>query len=410
MERNLVSAVTYLAGPCIAVSAKAEGTAGLALALPVRSFPAATCSCLCPFLHPNAIMVADAPPLQYYARLKVAFGSCNWPGGLDALIVFRLPIPTFTFETCLHVLRDNTDDEGCNIRPITLPVNDAPRSPSQTRLRHVLLSRTPKTIPASQWRRQAPARRTGVHGHGKIHEADEALKVEQPLLIGYAEKKGETEARRKVDWEITRKTLHSSIGAYSASCASQVCCALSSRQCALPVLTAFRAHIRACLGFLMCDSEKTDGVDNDKLVYRRCLFMLTLYPLDIVVTSIMMCLSSPSHLSSNSSSIFDSRWADTAASTFGRLWGKLTPALPSRFLGLPLSPLKSTAGSIAATGFAIAIVFWESIADSCMSYDWTRGIVGEGRDTSAVDAAVRVWLCETGWEPVQVAGWVGLGL
>ncbi|KAG8873133.1 hypothetical protein FRB97_007002 [Tulasnella sp. 331] len=50
------------------------------------------------------------------------------------------------------------------------------------------------------------------------------------------------------------------------------------------------------------------------------------------------------------------------ASTFGRLFGRYTPALPRRipFLNLPLAPKKSLAGSTAATltGAITAIGFW----------------------------------------------------
>lgn len=55
-------------------------------------------------------------------------------------------------------------------------------------------------------------------------------------------------------------------------------------------------------------------------------------------------------------------WADTAASTIGRLWGAYTPPLPCSmpFLRLPLAPRKSLAGFLAGsfTGAAIAVGFW----------------------------------------------------
>ncbi len=63
-------------------------------------------------------------------------------------------------------------------------------------------------------------------------------------------------------------------------------------------------------------------------------------------------------------------WADTAASTIGRLYGYLTPPLPRRQLYIPLPFLrnyklgfarrKSLAGFMAATvtGFAITTAFW----------------------------------------------------
>ena len=44
-------------------------------------------------------------------------------------------------------------------------------------------------------------------------------------------------------------------------------------------------------------------------------------------------------------------WADTAASTIGRLYGSSTPPLPPQtpILRLPLAPRKSSAGFVAAT-------------------------------------------------------------
>jgi diacylglycerol kinase (CTP) len=54
-------------------------------------------------------------------------------------------------------------------------------------------------------------------------------------------------------------------------------------------------------------------------------------------------------------------WADTAASTIGRLWGRYTPPLPRRipYLGLRFAPRKSTAGYAAAwiTGGLITSAF-----------------------------------------------------
>lgn len=56
-------------------------------------------------------------------------------------------------------------------------------------------------------------------------------------------------------------------------------------------------------------------------------------------------------------------WADTTASTLGRLWGRYTPPLPSHVPGirfLPFAPRKSLAGFLAAavTGALITIWFW----------------------------------------------------
>lgn len=78
-------------------------------------------------------------------------------------------------------------------------------------------------------------------------------------------------------------------------------------------------------------------------------------------------------------------WADTAASTFGRLYGRRTPKLPSRILGLPLAPRKSTAGFVAAslTGALIAVGFWGVLASTRFggrdaTWTWEGGVNNAG--------------------------------
>lgn len=88
-------------------------------------------------------------------------------------------------------------------------------------------------------------------------------------------------------------------------------------------------------------------------------------------------------------------WADTAASTIGRLWGRYTPPLPARvpILGLPLAPRKSVAGFIAGsiTGALITAGFWGWI-----------GPLGN---------ADPMWSLEGGVAGTGVLmGWLGLGL
>lgn len=89
-------------------------------------------------------------------------------------------------------------------------------------------------------------------------------------------------------------------------------------------------------------------------------------------------------------------WADTAASTFGRLYGSLTPRLPARLpiLGLPLAPRKSLAGFTAAaiTGAAVAVGFWSLVGPmrqmkdgSGLSWTWEGGVgssVGDAEGTN----------------------------
>lgn len=107
-------------------------------------------------------------------------------------------------------------------------------------------------------------------------------------------------------------------------------------------------------------------------------------------------------------------WADTSASTFGRLWGRLTPPLPSHILGLPLAPRKSLAGFIAAavTGAAIVFSFWTWLGEGvdAPSWSWEQGVIGAGVDDSVVGATVKGWLREQGFAGVKTGGWVGLAV
>lgn len=97
-------------------------------------------------------------------------------------------------------------------------------------------------------------------------------------------------------------------------------------------------------------------------------------------------------------------WADTAASTFGRLYGSRTPRLPKRLFGLfPLAPRKSLAGFAAATltGAAIGMGFWAFLGparEHGLTWTWQDGVsqsfIGGTRGGS-------------GSSPT-FAGWVGL--
>ncbi|KAL6297952.1 hypothetical protein BKA93DRAFT_745105 [Sparassis latifolia] len=160
-----------------------------------------------------------------------------------------------------------------------------------------------------------------------------------------------------IDWEIPRKTLHSSIGfltlyLYSSGKSPRI--VVYALGLALPVIILgdvlrlrsprFEAGYERFLGFLMRESEKrtTNGV----IWYIiGVMFVLCVYPLDIAVVSILIL-----------------SWADTAASTFGRLFGAYTPPLPRALplLNIPLARRKSLAGFIAGslTGALIAIGVW----------------------------------------------------
>ncbi|KAI6041572.1 hypothetical protein EDC04DRAFT_2668910 [Pisolithus marmoratus] len=184
----------------------------------------------------------------------------------------------------------------------------------------------------------------------------------------------------KIDFEIPRKALHSSIGFLtlylwtSDGSRDHVVMALSS---ALAVLVpvdilrlrypSFERAFEKCVGIFMRDSEKqkSNGVIWYMLGVNTVLVTL---PLDIAVVSVLIL-----------------SWADTAASTFGRLYGQYTPRLPARspILGLPLAPRKSLAGFIAAaiTGAAVAVGFWSHLArlrEQRPELSWTwEGGVGE---------------------------------
>ncbi|EKM56821.1 uncharacterized protein PHACADRAFT_254155 [Phanerochaete carnosa HHB-10118-sp] len=189
-----------------------------------------------------------------------------------------------------------------------------------------------------------------------------------------------------VDWEIPRKFLHSSIGfltlyLYLAHGSSRT--VVKALGMALTIIVpadvlrlsfpGFERIYEKALGFLMRDSEKktTNGV----IWYIiGVLWVLSAYPLDIAVVSILIL-----------------SWADTAASTIGRAWGRFTPPLPRRLFGLPLAPRKSLAGFIAGsiTGAAIVAGFWTFL-----------GPLGELEP---------VWTFEGGVEGTgSFSGWFGL--
>ncbi|KAF7290769.1 hypothetical protein MIND_01317800 [Mycena indigotica] len=212
------------------------------------------------------------------------------------------------------------------------------------------------------------------------------------------------------------------------------------------------------LGFLMRESER-HGTNGTVWYILGVNFALTFYPIDVATVAILMCVISPTHphltrpfsllftpylalslkamslyffrltgaltnlralrallselpifvfpaafIFTDDVSIFSLSWADTAASTIGRMYGPRTPPLPTsmslswlpswvwvprfllvtpptvqanghvkgnpkppqlaRRLRLPFAPRKSTAGFIAAciTGSLVALVFWVGIA------------------------------------------------
>jgi diacylglycerol kinase (CTP) len=211
-----------------------------------------------------------------------------------------------------------------------------------------------------------------------------------------------------IDWEIPRKTLHSSIGFLSLwlwrdGSPHRVVFALSSALAVVAPTDVVRLRwprfarvYERLLGFLMRESEKTSS--NGVIWYLLgAIIVLHFLPLDIATVSILIL-----------------SWADTAASTFGRLWGRYTPPLPARVpvLGLPLAPRKSLAGFIAAcvTGAAAAVGFWRYGAQmrlgSPQDISWTF----EDGFRLATDDVVGQAIADAGLTGFKAAGWLGLGL
>lgn len=106
-------------------------------------------------------------------------------------------------------------------------------------------------------------------------------------------------------------------------------------------------------------------------------------------------------------------WADTAASTFGRLFGSRTPPLPQRLplLRLPFAPRKSLAGFAAAsvTGAFSAMYFWKFVAPARpgdLSWQWDGGV---SRSTFHGSEWLRSLLMNVGVKGLETGGWLGLG-
>lgn len=200
-------------------------------------------------------------------------------------------------------------------------------------------------------------------------------------------KKQPEKVDNKIDWEIPRKALHSSIGFLtlylwtSDGSRDYVVMALGSALAVLIPIDILRLRypsleraFEKCVGILMRDSEKqaSNGVIWYILGVNTVLVTL---PLDIAVVSVVIL-----------------SWADTAASTFGRLYGRFTPRLPARvpILGLPLAQRKSLAGFVAAaiTGAAVAVGFWSFLAPlreqrPGLSWTWEGGVGEAFADSSS---------------------------
>ncbi|WWC92052.1 uncharacterized protein L201_007006 [Kwoniella dendrophila CBS 6074] len=164
---------------------------------------------------------------------------------------------------------------------------------------------------------------------------------------------------KAVDWEIPRKTLHSSIGFLTLflnhlnpPSLRPLITVLSTTLITISVTDFFRLQFpgfaeiwESYLGFLMRESER-NKINGVVWYLIGVIFVLGLYPRDVAVVAILTL-----------------SWSDTTASTLGRLWGRYTKPLPANFPGikaLKFAPRKSLAGFLAAavTGFLIGISFW----------------------------------------------------
>lgn len=185
---------------------------------------------------------------------------------------------------------------------------------------------------------------------------------------------------KPVDYEIPRKLLHSSIGFLTLYLyigegdARKVVMALWSALCIIYPADVLRFRSRRfarvyekLLGFLM-RAEERHKINGVIWYILGVNFVLSCCPIDVATVSVLIL-----------------SWADTAASTFGRLYGRRTPKLPARLLGLPLAPRKSLAGFIAAsvTGAVCAMGFWAFVAPTRfggreVTWSWEEGVRGSG--------------------------------
>ncbi|KAH8102311.1 hypothetical protein BXZ70DRAFT_931436 [Cristinia sonorae] len=270
-----------------------------------------------------------------------------------------------------------------------IPFVSSPKSPSKN---------TSRQHSGAQTAARTSTKRSMSNGHADPAKGASFLQNGHTTSISsdVARKPNGVAAKRPaatpIDWEIPRKALHSSIGLVTLYLYTHhvpprpVITALGSVLAVVipaDVLRlqspAFERLFERVLGAFMRESEKksTNGV----IWYIfGVLFVLAVYPVDVAVVSILILA-----------------FADTAASTIGRLWGYLTPPLPRNLpiLGLPLAPRKSLAGFLAAvvTGATVVAGFW----------GWTV----------QMGVANPLWTWENGLVEAQtdvLSGWAGLAV
>ncbi|CAO1616414.1 unnamed protein product [Parajaminaea phylloscopi] len=210
---------------------------------------------------------------------------------------------------------------------------------------------------------QKQSGRLNREGLRKRGEAKEVEKMVGKTRTGHKRRASGDGKKSKKSWEIPRKIFHSSHGFLvlylylSHHNLADIVRALSIFLGI--VITAdvirlnnagFEKVYEKVLGFLMRESEK-DKVNGVVWYLVGVIFSLHFYPADIACVSIMIL-----------------SWADTAASVFGRLFGRYTPPLPSP----PFASRKSLSGFLAAwlAAGAVACLFWgTNIAKSAERFD-----------------------------------------
>lgn len=139
------------------------------------------------------------------------------------------------------------------------------------------------------------------------------------------------------------------------------------------------------------------------------IYVLALFPRDIAVMAILMYVQATVSCACLLTDWLwvSLSWCDTAASTFGRLFGRLTPPLPRRLplLNLPLAPRKSVAGSAAATltGALVAIGFWGWAVPAWQGYS-AESAAEWGAVTWKWDSAPGVGVVSGGWLSLLALG------
>ncbi len=230
----------------------------------------------------------------------------------------------------------------------------------------------------------------------KVRRRPNAVKRASSGGVSKAPSGGPVVPASSKSWEIPRKIFHSSIGFmvlhlyYSGVELPVVVRGLSYFLGIVVTADVIRLNNRdfewlyeKVLGFLMRESEK-DKVNGVVWYLIGVITSLHFFPEDIACVSIMIL-----------------SWCDTAASTFGRAFGRYTPPLPSP----PFARRKSTAGFVAAivSGALTSYYFWCTPVASAGVRTGGISWSGSGYAHPAIFGTDRV-AGATG------TGWQGLGL